>query len=73
MIVHTGKESPVPSDSLLTVDLKSGSKINIDTNGITLDKFFEGNLKATKSLDLVKLIVSSYILHDAFLTFVVAT
>ena len=46
------KESPVPSDSLLTVDLKSGSKINIGTNGITLDKFFEGNLKATKSLDL---------------------
>ena len=42
----------MPSDSLLTVDLKSGSKINIGTNGITLDKFFEGNLKATKSLDL---------------------
>ena len=36
----------------MTVDLKSGSKINIGTNGITLDKFFEGNLKATKSLDL---------------------
>ena len=46
------RESPVPSDSLLTVDLKSGSKINIGTNGVTLDKFFEGNLKATKSLDL---------------------
>ena len=47
------KESPaVPSDSLLTVDLKSGSKINIGTQAITLDRFFEGNLKATKSLDL---------------------
>ena len=47
------KESPIPSDSLLTVDLKSGSKINIGTQAITLDKFFnEGNLKATKSLDL---------------------
>ena len=47
------KESPIPSDSLLTVDLKSGSKINIGTHAITLDKFFnEGNLKATKSLDL---------------------
>ena len=47
------KETPVLSDSLLTANLKSGCKINIGTNGITLDKFFEGNLKATKSLDLV--------------------
>ncbi len=46
------KESPVPSDSLLTLDLKSGSKINIGTQAITLDKFFEGNLKATRSMDL---------------------
>ena len=37
------KESPVPSDTLLTVDLKSGSKIKIGTHTITLDKFFEAN------------------------------
>ena len=42
------KESPVPSDTLLTVDLKSGSKIKIGTHTITLDKFFEGNLKTTR-------------------------
>ena len=41
------KESPVPSDTLLTVDLKSGSKIKIGTPTITLDKFFEGNLKTS--------------------------
>ena len=46
------KESPVPSDTLLTVDLKSGSKIKIGTHTITLDKFFEGNLKAMKWLDI---------------------
>ena len=46
------KESPVPSDTLLTVDLKSGSKIKIGTHTITLDKFFEGNLKTTRWLDI---------------------
>ncbi len=46
------KESPVPSDSLLTIDLKSGSKVNIGTHAITLDKFFDGQAKATKSLDI---------------------
>ena len=46
------KESPVPSDSLLTLDLKSGSKINIGTHAITLDKFFDSNLKSTKWLDI---------------------
>ena len=46
------KESPVPSDTLLTVDLKSGSKIKIGTYTITLDKFFEGNLKTTRWLDI---------------------
>lgn len=30
------------SNSLLTVDLKSGSKVNIGTHTITLEKFFEG-------------------------------
>jgi len=42
----------VPSDTLLTVDLKSGSKIKIGTHTITLDKFFEGNLKTTRWLDI---------------------
>jgi len=42
----------VPSDSLLTFDLKSGSKVNIGTFAITLDKFFEGNFKATRSMDI---------------------
>ena len=42
------KESLVPSDTLLTVDLKSGSRIKIGTPTITLDKFFEGNLKTTR-------------------------
>ncbi len=46
------KESPVPSDSLLTLDLKSGSKVNIGTYVITLDKFFEGHLKVTRSFDI---------------------
>ena len=46
------KESPVPSDSLLTLDLKSGSKVNIGTYAITLDKFFEGQLKATRAFDI---------------------
>ena len=46
------KESPVPSDTLLTVDLKSGSKIKIGTHTITLDKFFEGNQKAMRWLDI---------------------
>ena len=46
------KESPVPSDTLLTVDLKSGSKIKIGTHTITLDKFFEENLKAMRWLDI---------------------
>lgn len=40
------------SDALLTLDLKSGSKVNIGTYAITLDKFFEGNLKGTKSFDI---------------------
>ena len=30
------------SNSLITVDLKSGSKVNIGTHTITLEKFFEG-------------------------------
>ena len=46
------KESPIASDSLLTLDLKSGSKVNIGTYAITLDKFFEGNLKATRVFDI---------------------
>ena len=46
------KESPVPSDSLLTLDLKSGSKVNIGTYAVTLDKFFDGNLKATRYYDI---------------------
>lgn len=40
------------SDSLLTLDLKSGSKVNIGTYAITLDKFFDGNFKITRSLDI---------------------
>lgn len=36
----------------MTLDLKSGSKVNIGTYAITLDKFFEGNLKATKVFDI---------------------
>ena len=40
------------SDSLLTLDLKSGSKVNIGTYAITLDKYFDGNLKATRSFDI---------------------
>ena len=36
------KESPVPSDSLLTIDLKSGPRVTLGTHVITLDKFFEG-------------------------------
>jgi len=47
-----GEGDPVPSDTLLTVDLKSGSKIKIGTHTITLDKFFEGNLKTTRWLDI---------------------
>lgn len=46
------KESPVASDSLLNLDLKSGSKVNIGTYAITLDKFFEGQLKATRAFDI---------------------
>ena len=46
------KESPIPSDSLFTVDLKSSSKVNIGTHAITLEKFFEGNLKTTRWLDI---------------------
>ncbi len=40
------------SDSLLTLDLKSGSKVNIGTYAVTLDKFFDGNLKATRYYDI---------------------
>ena len=36
------KETPVPSDSLLTIDLKSGPRVTLGTHVITLDKFFEG-------------------------------
>lgn len=36
-------EVVVFNNSLLTVDLKSGSKVNIGTHTITLEKFFEGN------------------------------
>ena len=39
-------------DTLLTVDLKSGSKIKIGTHTMTLDKFFEGNQKAMRWLDI---------------------
>lgn len=46
------KESPVASDSLLTLDLKSGSKVNIGTYAITLDKVFDGQLKATRVFDI---------------------
>lgn len=46
------KESPIPSDSLLTIDLKSGKNVTLGTHVITLDKFFEGNLSATKWLEL---------------------
>ena len=42
----------MPSDSLLTLDLKSGGKVNIGTYAITLDKFFEGSLKVTRSFDI---------------------
>ena len=42
----------MPSDALLTLDLKSGSKVNIGTYAITLEKFFEGNFKATRSFDI---------------------
>ena len=52
IILSQVKESPVPSDTLLTVDLKSGSKIKIGTHTITLDKFFEGNQKAMRWLDI---------------------
>ena len=46
------KESPIPSDSLLTLDLKSGSKVNIGTYAITLDKFLDGSPKATRAFDI---------------------
>ena len=36
------KESPVSSDSLLTIDLKSGPKVTLGTHVITLEKFFKG-------------------------------
>ena len=42
----------MPSDALLTLDLKSGSKVNIGTYAITLDKFFDGKLKATRSFNI---------------------
>ena len=46
------KDNPIPSDSLMTIDLKSGSKVNIGTHAITLDKFFDGQLKAQRWLDI---------------------
>ena len=46
------KDNPVPSDSLLTLDLKSGSKVNIGTHAVTLEKFFDGQLKAQRWLDI---------------------
>ena len=46
------RETPIPSDSLFTVDLKSSSKVNIGTHAITLEKFFDGNLKTTRWLDI---------------------
>ena len=36
------KENPIPSDSLLTIDLKSGPTVTLGTHVITLDKMFEG-------------------------------
>ena len=36
----------------MTIDLKSGSKVNIGTHAITLDKFFDGQLKAQRWLDI---------------------
>ena len=36
----------------MTLDLKSGSKVNIGTYAISLDKFFDGKVKATRSLDI---------------------
>ena len=46
LYVHVlqAKESPIPSDSLLTIDLKSGKNVTLGTHVITLDKFFEGKL-----------------------------
>ncbi len=52
VIIVQVKESPVASDSLLNLDLKSGSKVNIGTYAITLDKFFEGQLKVTRAFDI---------------------
>ncbi|XP_065906319.1 uncharacterized protein [Dysidea avara] len=45
-------EVVVFNNSLLTVDLKSGSKVNIGTHTITLEKFFEGSMKESKWLDI---------------------
>lgn len=36
----------------MTIDLKSGSKVNIGTHAITLDKFFDGQLKAQRWLEI---------------------
>ncbi|XP_003385799.1 PREDICTED: uncharacterized protein LOC100638002 [Amphimedon queenslandica] len=46
------KDSPISTDSLMSIDLKSGPNVTLGTHVITLDKFFEGNLRATKWLDL---------------------
>ncbi len=69
----------MPSDSLLTLDLKSGSKVNIGTYVITLDKFLEGQIKSTRTLDIgngklgrvhwdvsVRLPITSHILFIVF-------
>ena len=32
------RDNPVPSDSLLMLDLKSGSKLNIGTHAVMLEK-----------------------------------
>lgn len=36
------RNEAILGNSLLTVDLKSSSKVNIGTHTITLEKFFEG-------------------------------
>ncbi|XP_065845112.1 extended synaptotagmin-1-like isoform X2 [Oscarella lobularis] len=46
------KESGVPNDSLLTVDLKSDSRIQIGTHSVTLEKFFDGQNQARKWLGI---------------------